>query len=410
MGSSAPAPVPSFVPTTELQPASPIPEVDGWTGALQMPQGMSTSLIAPAQANAITEQVQSLSIHDLTLTQIATLGAEVEIELHRSLGAFLDRIDKRDAPQIFRLVTELNTAVKAEDLDGLAEQIMNGKPGLMDRMLGMLSGKKLAEARNALFENLQLMVAGKTKKLGTVIDTMEKQIEVEKQKALEEARNLEKLKDNYRTRFSEFVMATVFLSTMLAKGRQELAALTAAQARGEHTGSMTVQEAQDKVQALESRALAVESVFTKLPAEQLVVTQIQTATIQTVQEVTTTTAGRFASIKMTLLAIHGAMSVQNLQRVVQQGADLDKNLSNVRDRLVKNVATTAANAPGDNRLAQAKQLQDVTKNVRELVDITEKARVDNQAKFDQARAMLVQARTDLTALGAVIRPDKEMKF
>ena len=65
-----------------------------------------------------------------------------------------------------------------------------------------------------------------TKKLGTVIDTMEKQIEVEKQKALEEARNLEKLKDNYRTRFSEFVMATVFLSTMLAKGRQELAALT----------------------------------------------------------------------------------------------------------------------------------------------------------------------------------------
>lgn len=420
VNASVPSMVPSFLPSVQslsenaiVTPApapAPVPVAQSWNGPLHMPDGMNASMLTSDQAQGIVSQVRSLSIHELSLLQIAGLGSDVEIALHKSLGSFLDRIDKGDSPQIFRLVSELNAAVKAEDLDGLADKILNGTPGFMSRMMGMLNPKKLAEARANMFEEVRLLVSGKTRKLSSVLDKMEKDIEVEKAKALEEARNLERLKDNYRTRFGEFVMATAFLSTMLEKAKLELSEIQAAEARGDFLSKSTLQEAQDKVQALESRALAVEGVLTKLPAEQLVIRQIQTATIQTVQEITTTTAGRFASIKMTLLTQHSAMGVQNLQRTAQQGADLDANLSKVRNRLVTSVVTTAANAPGDNRLQQANQLLDVVKNMRELQSIVEKARVDNQAKFDQARTILVQARADLTELGAVIRPDKKMTF
>ena len=407
------ATLPSFFPPPEAAAQGALAahsDVNAWNGQVQLPQGMHESILTGEQSRGIVEQVNGLSIHDLSLLQIAGLGAEVEVALHRSLGAFLDRIDKGDSPQIFRLVSELNTAVKAEDLDGLADKILNGTPGFFDKLIGMMSAKKLAAARNAMFEDVRLLVAGKTRKLSGVLDKMEKDIEVEKAKALDEARSLERLKDNYRARFGEFVQATAFLTTLLAKARQELAGVEAAQARGGPSGAMTLQEAQDKVQALESRALAVEGVLTKLPAEQLVIRQIQTATIQTLQEVTTTTAGRFASIKMTLLTLHGAMTVQNLQRTAQQGADLDANLSRVRERMVMGVVTTAANAPGDNRLQQASQLREVVKNTQALQALVEKSRIDNQIKFNEARAILVQARADLTELGAVIRPDKAMNF
>lgn len=411
---NTPSAMPSFLPSvgvTDDYALTPVATaVNAWNGRVQMPQGMSQNLVAPDQEQGILAQVNSLSIHSLSMMQVSALASDPEVALHRSLGAFLDRIDKSESPQIFRLVSELNTAIKAEDLDGLADKILNGKPSFMDRLLGMFSAKRLTASKNAAFESLQTLVAGKSRKLSTVIDKMEKEVEIEKQKALEEARTLERLKDNYRARFGEFVLATVFLSTMLAKARQELAVIEQGTAKGTYTGQMTLQEAQDKVQALESRALAVEGVMTKLPAEQLVIRQVQTATIQTVQEVSTTTASRFASIKMTLLTLYGAMSVQNLQRTAQQGADLDANLNIVRNKLVTSVATTAANAAGNNRLAQAQQLQEVTKNIRELVAITDKARVDNQAKFDQARSMLSDARNELTTLGAVIRPDQAIQI
>ncbi|MEJ8856671.1 hypothetical protein WKW79_19000 [Variovorax robiniae] len=405
--------VPTFMPAAPVQhdvPAVPAATPGAWTGEVIFPQGMSPALVSPERQRGIVEQVNALSIHDMSLMQIAGLGSDVEVALHKSLGAFLDRIDKGESPQVFRLVSELNTAIKAEDLDGLADKILNGKLPLMDRILGKLSPRNLTSAGDAAFESLRLLVAGKTRKLGTVIEGMEKKVEAEKQKAVEEARSLERLKDNYRARFGEFMMTTLFLSTLLGKAREELAAIEAAHAQGDYTGAMTPQEAQDKVQALESRALAVEAVLTKLPAEQLIIRQIQTATIQTVQEVTTTAAGRFASIKMTLLTLHGTMTVQNLQRTDRQGAELDANLNKVRNKLVKQVVTTAANAPGDNRLAQANQLKGVTQTVSELVAITEKARIDNQAKFDAARSMLVQARAELTELGAVIRPDQAVKL
>lgn len=380
-----------------------------WDGRAVVPAHFGVAL-PPELLAQVEAQVQGQGIGTLSLLQIAGLGAETEVALHQSLGAFLDRIEKGDSPQIFRLVSELNTAVKAEDLGGLADQILNGKPGFLDGLLARLSPRRLAAARDAMFENLRAMVAGKTRKLGSVLERMEKDIETEKAKAVEEARTLERLKENYRQRFAEFALASVMLATQVAKARGEFAAIQAADAAGSNTSGMSVQEAQDKLQAIESRALAVEGVFTRLPAEQLVIRQVQTATIQTVQEVTTTTAARFASIKMTLLTLHGAMGVQNLQRVAQQGADLDQNLAAVRNRLVAGVVTTAANAPGDNRLAQAQQLREVVKNTEQLQAIVEQARAGNAAKFEEARTLLQQARQDLAALGAVIRPDKPLNL
>lgn len=385
------------------------PAADIWNEELVIPPNLNSTHLASAQSEAIVAQVKSLSIKTLTLSDISALGAECETALHKSLGSFLDRIDKSQSPEIFRLVASLDTAIRAENLDGLADKIIKGDIGLLNRLLGTLSFRKLATARSAAFENLRLLVAGKARKLSSVIETMEKQVEAEKSKAIEEAQNLERLKDNYRLRFFEFATATIFLSTLLAKARQELAEIAADPSHGTQSGELTRQEAQDKVQALESRALAVEGVFTKLPAEQLVIRQIQAAAIQTVQEVTTTTAGRFASIKMALLTLHAAMQVQSLQRTAQQGADLDLNLSRVRDRLSKQVVGSAAHAPGDNRLAQAQQIKAATQNIGELVEIVEKARAENTVKFAQARALLAQARSDLTTLGAVIRPDQPLK-
>jgi hypothetical protein len=96
--------------------------------------------------------------------------------------------------------------------------------------------------------------------------------------------------------------------------------------------------------------------------------------------------------------------VQDLQRLAQQGADLDSNLNKVRGMLMKDVVETAATAPGDNRLAQAQQLQSVVADTQSLVALVDAARDTNQRKFDEARALMAQAREDMLALGKSMNP------
>jgi uncharacterized protein YPO0396 len=136
-----------------------------------------------------------------------------------------------------------------------------------------------------------------------------------------------------------------------------------------------------------------------------VIRQLQNAGISTLQETTTTAASRFASIKMTLLTIHGALVTQGVQKLAQQGADLDANLLAVRSALMKDVVGKAASAPGENRLAQAQQLKAIVDDTRALVDVVEQARQKNQQMFEQARGMFAEARQEMMRLGQTIRPD-----
>lgn len=382
--------------------------------ALASPPASSSSLTALAplpadfpvtlsgeQKQQIEAQLAHASLVTLPLSDIAKLGAEAEQALHRTLGQFLDRIEKAEQPRIFKLVSSLSEAVEREQLPALADRILNAKPTFVERLMGLFSKKALSRAMARAYEEVRLAASGKSRKLSDVIKAMEQELRTEQDRLEAEVRTLEQLKDGYRERFVEFAEVAAFMLGFVQKGRAELQ--QAAAAPDADAGALT--QLQDKLQALESRALAIESTLSRLPSDQLVIRQLQNAGISTLQETTTTAASRFASIKMTLLTIHGALVTQGVQRLAQQGADLDQNLLAVRSALMKDVVGKAATAPGENRLAQAQQLQAIVADTRELVAIVDQAREKNTQMFDQAREMFRQARQDMASLGAVIRPD-----
>ncbi|QHJ00479.1 hypothetical protein GT347_22380 [Xylophilus rhododendri] len=397
-------PAPGAVPATLSDP-QPLPGLAPQQVAIPANLGFTPP---PEALDAVARQVDGIDPAATPLLALASLGSDADVALHRSLGAFLDRIDKAQNPQLFKLVAELNREVAAQDLPGLADRILDGKPGFLEKLGGLFSRRGAAASANALFEQLRALVAGRTATLKTLMDRMERDIEAEKKNAIAEAQNLESLKNQYRAHFSEFAMATILVNTLAHKAQAQFDAAQAAVASSapDALDSGSLQDLQDKVLALQNRALALEGVFTKLPAEQLVIRQVQTAAVQTVLEVSTTTAQRFASIKMTLLSLHGALATQSLQRIAEQGAQLDSNLAAARAKVVGNVVATAANAPGDNRLRQAGQLRDIVTQTAALQQVVEDARRSNAQKFEEARGLLSQARTDLAQLGATIRPDR----
>jgi phage-related tail protein len=96
---------------------------------------------------------------------------------------------------------------------------------------------------------------------------------------------------------------------------------------------------------------------------------------------------------------------QGVQRLSDQGRALDENLSAVQARLLGQVVDKSANLAGDNRVAQAQQVQAIVAQSKALQDIVTRARSSNELKFDQAKQLLVQAQQDMLALGQQLRPD-----
>ena len=76
----------------------------------------------------------------------------------------------------------------------------------------------------------------------------------------------------------------------------------------------------------------------------------------------------------------------------------DESLQNVRNALLKDIATTAAHAPGDNRLAQAKQIEGMIAAAKEFDTIVAGARKVNDTKFDEARKSFATSRAALAEL------------
>lgn len=367
--------------------------------ALHLPMNFPLSLDAQ-QTAAIEARIAQFDLAALPAQRIALLGQKPTDHLNRVLDGFLDRVHKSENPQLFKLVDTLSEEIAKERIGELAEQILSARPGLKDRILGLFSKKALQQGLDRAYEELGRLASRKSKSLSDLVGEMERKLAGEMNKLGEELRQMEAVKDEYRKAFVAFAEEVAFLNSALAKARAQAPALLAAADRD----VMRQQELQDKLQALESVALSREAMMTRLPAEQLIIRQLQNAGISTLQELSVTMGDRFASIRSTLLGIHGANLVRNVQRLGQANANLDNQLQQARAKLMDTVVTTAAHAPGDNRLAQARNLQRVVADTAGLQNVVEQAREANRAKFEEARGVMSQVREDLLALGRQINP------
>ena len=366
---------------------------------LALPQNFPVNLEQP-QAAALQARVSQFDIATLPAQHIAQLGQEPTNSLNRVLDGFLDRVNKKENPQLFKLVDTLSDEIQKERIGELAEQILSAKPSLKYRILGLFSKKALQQGLDKAYEELGRVAKNKSKSLSDVVSEMERKLQAEMTKLNEELRQMDAIKSEYRSAFVSFAEEVVFLHNALAKAQAQMPALMAAADKD----VMLQQELQDKLQALESVALSREAMMTRLPAEQLIIRQLQNAGVSTLQELTVTMGDRFASIRMTLLGIHGANLVRNVQRLGQANAALDNQLQEARAKLMGTVVATAATAPGNNRLEQANNLKRVVSDTKALQTIVEAARDANKAKFDEARNTMAQVRQDLLSLGKQLNP------
>jgi hypothetical protein len=379
--------------------ASPPDKTDPVPTPPPAPLDTGAIVLKPEQLPDAEKAVAALDFASMRSADVIKIGLDAETSLQRTLDGFLARLDKNTAASVFDLFGRLEKGVDDAKLPEVLKKIQEGeKPGLLATILGRLRGKGRDQLAQEMLAQIGELVGGRTRTLADEMNRLEGQLEGDMQKLFGELKSLDTLKESYGTHFSEFTFSAGVARAFVDKARAYVAAEQAKLNPADVAAQARVQELQDKLRLLESRALALEGTYTRLPADRLVIQQIEQAGVATLQETATTVASRFASIKMTLLSLNGAFAVMSVQQVANRQAQLDRQLTDIRGRALKDVAVSAAQAPGENRLAQAQQIEQIIATTKEIHGLVEIAKQSTEEKFEQARQKFAAAREELASL------------
>lgn len=371
------------------------------TASAAVPLNTGAIVLREEQQPAAEKALAALDFAAMPSGDIIKIGLDAEGTLQTTLDGFLARLDKKTASAVFALFGRLEQGVEDAKLPEILDLVQNGEqPGMLKTIWAKITGKRPDELAQDLMAEVGEIITGRTKTLADEMSKLEGALRDEMQKLFAELKALEALKQGYGRHFAEFTLAAAVARAFLEKARAYVDTETgrARQNPGDVVAQARVQELQDKLRLLESRALALEGTYTRLPADQLVIQQIEQAGVATLQETATTVASRFASIKMTLLSIHGAFAVKGVQQLGERQARLDKQLTEIRGRALKDVAVSAAQAPGENRLAQAEQIAQIIATTKEIHGLVEAAKKTTEERFQAAREKFAAARQELASL------------
>lgn len=366
-----------------------------------VPLNTGAIVLREGQQPAAEKALAALDFAAMPSGDIVKIGLDAEGALQKTLDGFLARLDKKTASAVFALFGRLEHGVEDAKLPEILDLVQNGeKPGILKSIWAKITGRQPDDLIQDILDEVGEIITGRTKTLADEMGKLEGALKDEMQKLFAELQALETLKQSYGTHFAEFTLAAAVARAFLDKARAYVDAESerAKQNPGDVVAQSRLQELQDRLRLLESRALALEGTYTRLPADQLVIQQIEQAGVATLQETATTVAARFASIKMTLLSIHGAFAVKGVQQVAARQARLDKQLTELRGRALKDVAISAAQAPGENRLAQAEQIAQVIAETKEIHGLVEAAKKATEEKFAAAREKFAAARAEFANL------------
>lgn len=364
--------------------------------------------LSEEQRRIVAQKLQELDFNTMSQLDISRIGSEANTALAKVLDAFLERIDKADDPRLLVLFNKLQQDVDEAKLDELADRILDGKLSFGERVKSFLSKEAAQKVAEKAREELTTLVKTSVGTLKGKMDQSAAELNKKMATLQDDMNSLESLKQAYRERLGDFTVASA-----CAYAFAELARGTVAQAEEEFERTVNpgpgqleqIDTLRNKLQTAQSCAVAIEGTLTRLPADQLVISQIQQSGVMTYIETLITQTTRFNSIKMTLLTLHGALGVKNVQDLNAAGAALDANLAKVRGKLVREVVHTAANAPGDNRIVQANQIKAIVEETKNIQEIVNTARTSNKQKFATARAMFAQSRREMVELAKQIQSE-----
>ena len=249
---------PTLIPTAE--PAAVLPSL------AQVPFDSGAVVLQPHQVPQAEQILGALDFAAIPSGDIIKIGLGAEQSLQKTLDGFLARLDKKTASKVFALFGRLEKGVDDAKLPEILEKIQKGEdPGFFSGLFAKVTGRKPEEAFSEFMQEVGDLISSRTRTLADEMGRLEGELSKEMKTLFGELQALESLKQSYGTHFASFTVDAAVARAFLEKARQYVAQQTAAADPADVSAQARLRELTDKLRLLESRALALEGTYTRLP-------------------------------------------------------------------------------------------------------------------------------------------------
>lgn len=364
--------------------------------------------LTPAQRAQVGERLKDMNFLDMGTLEVASVGQQAVASLAAVNKKFLERIDLAEDPRLFDLFTRLAKGVEDAKLPDLAERILSGKLTAWERFTSLFSSKSARkQAAKRMREQIVGMVKSTTTTLCGRVDALEAEVVKSLGTLQSEVMTMEALKQAYNERISDFVVETA-----VSRGFVEMSRPLVAEAEAKLAATINpTPQAQSYVDGLRYRletansvAAAREGTLTRIPTDQQVISMLQAAGVMTYVETLITAPDRFNQIRSTLIQLNTSLQIKGTQDMINASAVIAEQLNQVNKNMGTQVMTVAANLMGENRLRQAREIQEQATYVVTTRKMMADARIQNATKIADARKMFEGTRDEMAKLAAQIDP------
>jgi len=331
--------------------------------------------------------LKKMSGHDIVL-----FGADRQAAFSKILDTILSEITKGSSPVIFELFDRINKGVDEADLPNLEKSIEASlKVGMIQRLLEALKLSSVAKrVQNASVEIDKLMTS-KSRSIVELTSTMQNDIKTEVDKLIQDSARLTALAKEYRDNIGIFDIYVRAGKQILANGQEDLAKMQK-DAEFDPLLKEECKNFQQRLDLFHNQLVKLELILAKAPEELEAIRLGQGASYANIAEVSSSALSEMNDIKSALIRMATSHQNRTVQMMSTQRRSLRENLQQVGNNMLGEVAVSAAEAQGNNRLADAELLK---KNAEQLKAISNKvldATNANQLKFKQARLRLEEVK------------------
>jgi len=349
---------------------------------------------APVVVATGTTAVAKPELHfDLLTTQegdLVTYGDETLKRTHVVMDKLLERVTKGSDPVLFELFGQLQKGIEKADLGELEKEIRDSQgKGFFGGLLVSIGATTVAKRMQKVNERIASQLTSKSKTISELVRGMETKVETEVARLIADANAQRVLADEFRQQIEEYGLYVKNGKAVLDKAKEDLKTMEAtATASGDPVKIEESRIFAQKIALFENRLLILETALVKAPKELEVIRISQGAIWQTTSEVASSSSMEFADIKSTLLNLAVSHQLSTVQGMSDQRRQLRDSLSTHGTNLLEKTSVAAAEAQGNNRLADAQKLLATTQRVVEIRKKVEDANKANEAKFAEARVAL----------------------
>lgn len=355
-------------------------------------QLMPPTEIELAYVASVYENKGYTNIDKLTSKDVDGVGRSELEELNKQLKAFTNAMSGADTRGVFEMIEDLSKYVQEQDLAGIWEKAKHAKPTLLARILGLFNPQSVRKSVLQQYDKLALIVQARGMSLEVKFNDIENGLRTKITQLDGNIKMLDKAFNLYYNAFIQLRKQFILARFMEYNYQKQLETFKAQNLNSQDLIiNNKLMQYERILRELTTRRLLLHKMLVQLPITAQQNERLIGVSTGLIEEIRNTLLASMPVIRMNFVGLKSALDAERAFMSNQSARELEANSNKQLAEVTGSLAVRTEQMYGQNRLQEAKALDQLVDQVAVFEKAIVEAKNNAQKDIDEASKILYNA-------------------